>query len=110
ARAGNIMLTQVGYAIFVSPLKWAVIFAPLAMVFFLSFRINSMSASGAQLAFWVFALLMGISLSSIFLVYAHGSIARVFFITAISFGALSLWGYTTKRDLSPWGSFLIMGL
>ncbi|WP_137388288.1 Bax inhibitor-1/YccA family protein [Rhodoligotrophos defluvii] len=110
ARAGDVLLTQVGYTLFVSPLKWVVIFAPLAMVFFLSFRLNAMSVGGAQLAFWAFALLMGISLSSIFLVYTHGSIARVFFITAAAFGALSLWGYTTKRDLSPWGSFLIMGL
>ncbi|WP_342640686.1 Bax inhibitor-1/YccA family protein [Rhodoligotrophos ferricapiens] len=110
ARAGGVLLTQFGYTLFVSPLKWAVIFAPLAMVFFLSFRLNAMSVAGAQLAFWVFALLMGISLSSIFLVYTHGSIARVFFITAASFGALSLWGYTTKRDLAPWGSFLFMGL
>jgi uncharacterized protein len=87
-----------------------VIFAPLAMVFLISARINSMSLSGAQLAFWVFAGLMGLSLSSIFLVYAHASIARVFFITAASFGALSLYGYTTNRDLSAWGSFLFMGL
>jgi len=87
-----------------------VIFAPLVMVFFLSARINSMSLSGAQIAFWVFAALMGLSIASIFLVYAHASIARVFFITAASFGALSLYGYTTQRDLSAWGSFLFMGL
>src|SRR5262249_35805681 len=90
--------------------KWVVIFAPLVMVFFLSARINSMSLSGAQMAFWVFAALMGLSISSIFLVYAHASIARMFFITAASFGALSLYGYTTQRDLSAWGSFLFMGL
>ncbi|MGF7160675.1 hypothetical protein FHS85_002306 [Rhodoligotrophos appendicifer] len=110
ARIGTTMLTNVGYAIFVSPLKWVVILAPLAMVFFLSFRVNSMSVSAAQMSFWVFSLLMGISLASIFLVYTQASIARVFFITAISFGGLSLWGYTTKRDLSGWGSFLMMGL
>ena len=69
-----------------------------------------MSVSGAQLAFWVFATLMGLSLSSIFLVYTHTSIGHVFFITAASFGALSLFGYTTKKDLSGWGSFLFMGL
>jgi hypothetical protein len=69
-----------------------------------------MSLAGAQIAFWVFAALMGLSLASIFLVYAHASIARVFFITAASFGALSLYGYTTNRDLSAWGSFLFMGL
>ncbi len=87
-----------------------VIFAPLAMVFFLSARINRMSLGSAQLSFWAFAALMGLSIASIFLVYAHASIARVFFITAASFGALSLWGYTTSRDLSGWGSFLFMGL
>ena len=84
--------------------------APLGMVFYLSARIHKMSFSGAQTAFWVFAALMGASLSSIFLVYAHGSIANVFFISAAAFGALSLWGYTTKKDLSGWGSFLFMGL
>jgi FtsH-binding integral membrane protein len=107
---GSIMLTSFGYALFASPLKWVVIFAPLAMVFFLSARMNSMSLRSAQISFWVFAALMGLSLSSIFLVYTHASIARVFFITAASFGALSLYGYTTKRDLSAMGSFLIMGL
>jgi hypothetical protein len=102
--------TSFGSFIFASAFKWVVIFAPLAMVFFLSARINSMSLSGAQIAFWVFAALMGLSIASIFLVYAHASIARVFFITAASFGALSLYGYTTNRDLSAWGSFLFMGL
>jgi uncharacterized protein len=106
----GIMLTSFGYALFVSPLKWVVILAPLAMVFFLSARMASMSVQGAQMAFWVFAALMGVSLSSIFLVYTHDSIARVFFVTAAAFGALSLYGYTTKRDLSAMGTFLIMGL
>ena len=103
-------LTSFGNFIFNSPFKWVVILAPLGMVFFLSARMNSMSLSGAQMAFWVFAGLMGLSLASIFLVYAHDSIARVFFITAASFGALSLYGYTTQKDLSGWGSFLFMGL
>jgi len=80
------------------------------MVFFLSARINTMSRSGAQTAFWIFAALMGLSLSTIFLVYTGASIARVFFITAASFGALSLYGYTTRRDLSAFGTFLFMGL
>ena len=80
------------------------------MVFFLSARINRMTASGAQIAFWVFASLMGLSLSTIFLVYTGNSIARVFFVTAAAFGALSLYGYTTKRDLSALGTFLFMGL
>jgi FtsH-binding integral membrane protein len=102
--------TQFGNALFVSPLKWLFILAPLAMVFFLSARINHLSVSGAQIAFWAFSALMGISLSSIFLVYTGTSIARVFFITAASFGALSLYGYTTKKDLSGFGTFLIMGL
>ncbi len=103
-------LTAFGQAIYVSPLKWVIMLAPLAMVFFLSFRINSMSVSAAQTTFWVYAGLMGLSLSSIFLVYTGQSITQTFFITAASFGALSLFGYTTKRDLSGMGSFLMMGL
>ncbi|MEP3275740.1 MAG: Bax inhibitor-1/YccA family protein [Stappiaceae bacterium] len=103
-------LTSLGVALYTSPLKWVVMLAPLGMVFFLSFRVNKMSFSAAQTTFWLFAAVMGISLSSIFLVYTQGSIARVFFITAASFGALSLFGYTTKKDLSAWGSFLFMGL
>ncbi len=108
--AAGLQLTAFGSFMFASAFKWVVIFAPLAMVFYLSARINSMSLNGAQIAFWVFAALMGASISSIFLIYAGESIARVFFITAASFGALSLWGYTTKKDLSGWGSFLFMGL
>jgi FtsH-binding integral membrane protein len=84
--------------------------APLAFVFFLSFRIEKMSVGAAQLTFWLFAAVMGVSLSSIFLVFTGQSIAQIFFITAATFGALSLWGYTTKRDISAWGSFLFMGL
>lgn len=103
-------LTSLGVALYGSPLKWVVMLAPLGFVFFLSARIHKMSVSGAQMAFWAFAALMGVSLSSIFLVYTGNSIARVFFITAASFGALSLYGYTTKKDLSGWGSFLVMGL
>jgi hypothetical protein len=106
----GLYLTDLGYALFASPLKWVVFLAPLGMVFYLSARVHKMSVSGAQTAFWVFAALMGASLSSIFLVYAHGSIANVFFISAAAFGALSLWGYTTKKDISGWGSFLFMGL
>ena len=106
----NIMLTQVGYTLFVSPVKWVVILAPLALVFFLSFRIQNMRPATAQITFWIYAALVGVSLASIFLIYTHTSITRVFFITAASFGALSLWGYTTNRDLTGMGSFLIMGL
>ena len=84
-------LTPIGYALFVSPLKWAVILAPLALVFFLSFRVDSMRPATAQATFWIYAALVGVSLGIIFLVYTQSSIVRVFFITAASFGALSLW-------------------
>ncbi|MCO5733566.1 Bax inhibitor-1/YccA family protein [Rhizobium sp. SSA_523] len=103
-------LTPFGVALYASPLKWVVMLAPLAMVFFLSFRINRMSVSAAQTTFWVYAALMGLSLSSIFLVFTGQSIVQTFFITAASFGALSLYGYTTKRSLTAMGSFMIMGL
>ena len=103
-------ITEFGRMIFVSPLKWVLMLAPLGMVFLIAAKVNSMSVSTAQIAFWSFAGLMGASLSSIFLIYTHGSIANIFFITAIAFGSLSLWGYTTKKDISGWGSFLIMGL
>ncbi len=111
ATLGNgTLLTSFGTAIYGSPLRWVVMLAPLAMVFFLSFRVHKMSVPAAQTTFWAFAALMGISLSSIFLIYTTGSIVQTFFITAASFGALSLWGYTTRRDLSGMGSFLIMGV
>src|ERR1700676_3476724 len=103
-------LTSFGYAMFASPLKWLFILAPLAMVFVISAGINRLRPATAQMLFWVFSALMGVSLSSIFLVYTHTSIVRVFFITAATFGALSLYGYTTRRDLTGMGSFLIMGL
>ncbi len=106
----NGQLTAFGAAIYTSPLKWVVIFAPLALVFFLSFRINSMSVSAAQTTFAVYAALVGLSLSSIFLIYTGQSVVQTFFVTAASFGALSLYGYTTRRDLSAMGSFLMMGL
>jgi uncharacterized protein len=96
--------------IFTTPLKWVVMLAPLGFVFFLGAKIQTMSVSAAQLTFWAFAAVMGLSMASIFLVFTGASIARVFFITAATFGAMSLYGYTTKRDLSGWGSFLFMGL
>jgi uncharacterized protein len=96
--------------IFGTPLKWVAMLAPLGFVFFLSARIQSMSASAAQITFWLFAAVMGVSMASIFLIYTGESIARVFFITAATYGAVSLYGYTTKRDLSGMGSFLFMGL
>ncbi|HJM92169.1 MAG: Bax inhibitor-1/YccA family protein [Alphaproteobacteria bacterium] len=97
-------------AIFGTPLMWVVMLAPLGLVMFLGARINKMSAGAAQATFWIFAALMGASLASIFVVYTQTSIVRVFMITAVTFGAMSLWGYTTKKDLSGMGSFLMMGL
>jgi uncharacterized protein len=96
--------------IFSSPLKWVVMLAPLAFVLFFSFRIERMSAARAQMMFWAFSAVMGLSLASIFLVFTGTSIVRTFFIAAAMFGATSLYGYTTKRDLTQFGSFLIMGL
>jgi FtsH-binding integral membrane protein len=103
-------LTEIGQLLYASPLKWVVIFAPLALVFFLSFRIESLSVGTAQTLFWAYAALVGLSLSTIFLVFTGQSIVRVLFISAAAFGALSLAGYTTKRDLSGMGTFLFMGL
>ncbi len=97
-------------AIFGSPLMWVVFLAPLGLVFFLSARINKMSATAAQTTFWIFAGLMGLSLASIFMAYTPESVTRVFFITAGAFGGLSLVGYTTKRDLSGMRTFLFMGV
>ena len=96
--------------IFSTPLKWVVMLAPLAFVLFLSFRLQSMSAASAQIIFWAFCAVMGLSMASIFLVFTGTSIARTFFIAATMFGVTSLYGYTTKRDLSQFGSFLIMSL
>ena len=114
ASLGTAVLAQSSPAfaqlLYVSPLKWVVMFAPLALVFFLSFRIQSMSLGTAQATFWGYAALLGVSLSSIFLVFTGQSIVQTFFVTAAAFGALSLYGYTTKRDLSGWGSFLFMGV
>ena len=102
--------TSFGNALFFSGLKWIVMLAPLGIVFYMSFGINKMSSAKAQTVFWVFASLMGLSLSWILLVYTGVSVARVFFITSATFGAMSLYGYTTKRDLTKLGSFLMMGL
>ncbi len=103
-------LTSFGQTLYTSPLRWVVMLAPLGFVLFLGFRIQQMSVGAAQAAFWLFAAVMGLSISSIFLVFTGQSIAQIFFITAATFGALSLWGYTTKRDISGWGSFLFMGV
>ncbi|RFC65091.1 BAX inhibitor (BI)-1/YccA family protein [Fulvimarina endophytica] len=102
--------TELGATLFGSPLKWVIMLAPLGMVFFLSFRVHKMSVAAAQGTFWAYAALVGVSLASIFAVYTGESITQVFFITAATFGALSLFGYTTKRDISGWGSFLFMGV
>ena len=103
-------VTSFGALLFESPLRWVLFLAPLAFVLVLSFGVNKLSAAMTQLLFWVFAAVMGVSLASIFAVYTTASIAQVFFISAATFGAMSLYGYTTKRDLTQFGSFLIMGL
>ncbi|AZO30404.1 MULTISPECIES: Bax inhibitor-1/YccA family protein [unclassified Mesorhizobium] len=96
--------------IFSSPLKWVVMLAPLAFVMLFSFKMQTMSAASAQAMFWAFCAVMGLSLASVFLVFTGTSIARTFFIAATMFGATSLYGYTTRRDLTQFSSFLIMGL
>jgi len=103
-------LTGFGQLLFNSPLKWVVIFAPLLVVFAFSAGRNALSVNGARGVFLLFAALIGLSMSSVFLVYTHASVARVFFETAAAFGALSLYGYTTSRSLSAMGSFMMMGL
>ena len=105
-----IALTDYGNAIFNSGLKWVIMLAPLAVVFYMSFGINKMSTSKAQTVFWIFTILMGLSLSWVLIVFTGVSVARVFFITSATFGAMSIYGYTTKRDLTKLGSFLMMGL
>lgn len=97
-------------ALAATPLLWLVVFAPLGLVLLLSFRIEKMSLGAAQASFWGYAALVGLSLASIFLVYTGASIARVFFIAAGTFAATSLYGYTTRADLTRFGSFLFMGL
>lgn len=103
-------LTQLGTALYASPLKWVIMFAPLVMVFAFGAALNRLSVQGATLLFYGFAAIMGLSISSIFLVYTSFSIVQTFLVTAIAFAGLSLWGYTTKKDISGWGSFLIMGV
>ena len=109
-----LLFAQSGYAaaILGGPgiLKYLIMFAPLGFVMVLSFGINRLSTGTAQALFWAFAVVMGLSLSSIFLVFTGQSIAMTFFATAAAFASLSLWGYTTKKDLSGWGTFLLMGV
>ncbi|KQT31233.1 hypothetical protein ASG29_14780 [Sphingomonas sp. Leaf412] len=101
-----------GYAaaVFQTPLKWLIVLAPLAFVFAMSFGQGKFSTSTLRMMFWGFATAMGLSLSTIFLVYSPLAIAQAFFATAAGFAALSLYGYTTKRDLSAFGTFLIVGV
>ncbi|MCF3593012.1 Bax inhibitor-1/YccA family protein [Rhodobacteraceae bacterium LMO-12] len=103
-------LSDLGALLYTSPLRWVVMLAPLGMIFAFGAVTNRLSASGAQLFFWTFAALIGVSLSSIFMIYTSFSIVQTFLVTAIAFAGLSLWGYTTKKDISGWGSFLIMGV
>jgi len=103
-------LTPFGQTIFSGPLSIVLLLGTLGLVFFISFRINRLQYTTAMTLFMLYAALLGVTLSSIFLAYTGASITRVFFISAASFGALSLYGYTTQRDLSAMGSFMIMGL
>lgn len=96
--------------VFGTPLKWVVLLAPLGLAFYMGARIQHMKASTAQAVFWVYAALIGVMLSSYLMVYTGVSVARTFFVTAAAFGGLSLYGYTTKKDLSGFGSFLVMGV
>ncbi|WP_296762569.1 Bax inhibitor-1/YccA family protein [Sediminimonas sp.] len=108
--ANGQLLTGFGALIYTTPLKWVIMFAPLLMIFGFGAVMQRASAQAAQLFFFVFATLIGVSLSSIFIFYTSFSIVQTFLVTAIAFAGLSLWGYTTKKDISGWGSFLIMGV
>jgi len=103
-------MTAFGNAIYGSPLAFVIMLAPLGFIIALNMGIAKMKESTVQVLFWAFAAVMGLSLSSIFIQYTGESVARVFFISAGAFGALSLYGYTTKKDLTGWGSFLFIGL
>src|SRR5271165_1053012 len=107
---GRLALTDFGHAIYVSPLRWLIVLSPLALVFWLSARLDQMSVSTARNAFLAFAALIGLSMSALLVVYTAGSIAQAFFATAAAFASLSLYGYTTQRSLSAMGSFMIMGV
>ena len=106
---GRLGLTELGHAIYVSPLRWIIVLSPLALVFYISARINSMSVASARIAFIAFAALIGLSMSALLVVYTGASIGRAFFATAAAFASLSLYGYTIRRDLSAMGSFMMMG-
>jgi len=102
--------TALAGIIFGSPLRWVVMLAPLGFVMVMNFRMQTISLSGLKTLFWLFCATMGLSMGAIFLVYTNASIARAFFITAATFGSMALWGYTTKKDLTGFGSFLLMGM
>ena len=110
AESGRLALTEFGHAIYVSPLRWLIVLSPLALVFYLSARINSMSVASARNAFIAFAALIGLSMSALLVVFTGASVGRAFFATAAAFASLSLYGYTTQRSLSAMGSFMMMGL
>ena len=109
-RVNGVYLTEFGRLLYGTPLMWVVALAPLAFIFFFSFRMDRMSAATARTTFFAFAAVMGASLSTLLIRYTGASVVQVFFITAAAFGSLSLYGYTTKRSLSGMGSFLLMGL
>jgi uncharacterized protein len=106
----SIHLTEFGRLLYGTPLMWVAALAPLAFIFFFSFRMEKMSAASARTMFFAFSAVMGISLSTLLIRYTGASVVQVFFITAATFGGLSLYGYTTSKSLSGMGSFLIMGL
>ncbi len=108
--SGRLALTDFGHAIYASPLRWLIVLSPLALVFYISARINSMSVASARNAFIAFAALIGLSMSALLVVYTGASIGRAFFATAAAFASLSLYGYTTQRSLAAMGSFMMMGL
>jgi uncharacterized protein len=110
ARIGRVPLTEFGRLLYTTPLMWLVALAPLAFIFFFTFRMDRMTAASARTTFCAFAAVMGASLSTILVSYTGASVVQVFFITAASFAGLSLWGYTTSRSLSGIGSFLMMGV
>ena len=107
---GKLALTPFGQAIYLSPLRWVIVLAPLGFVMFLGAKANSISAATARTLFFIFAALVGLSMSFLLMVYTGGSVAQIFFVTAAAFGGLSLYGYTTRRNLSAIGSFLVMGV
>jgi FtsH-binding integral membrane protein len=107
---GGLMLTSFGVALFTGPLMWVLLLGSLGLVFFLSMRIEQMSITTARTSFLAYAALVGVTFGSLFVVYTATSIAEVFFITAAMFGGMSLWGYTTRSDLTGMGSFMFMGL